>query len=390
MPQVAAITGAMSFDFSPYMHGMMQVQSITALFPQCVTNFIANPLLGLVGIMKDASHAITGMFSSFIERAHEAGEYGEIFGMSASQFSEFASVLGTGMGPMRAMGDTFKFLARSADDAARGNDTIMAAFGRLGISAADVQAGVHDLPGLLLKVSDGLKGLSGAERAGVALDILGRGAMENLPKLAQGSDYIKRIMAETRSFGASVGEGAAEGADRWMKCMQSIERAWEGVKTALTVPLLEGLMPQLDTLLAWMQEHPNEMKVRMENLANAIVKAFNLIGGAVEGLLNNFGKVSTGVTTLSGAWLGFKVGGPIGAVVGGVGGLGLGLYMNSGSGQSQPSVNIQNLNVQAPPLDQATTTRLAGALQAPLRDAMRQQRIDYEGQFKAASMAGGI
>jgi len=390
MPQVAAITGAMSFDFSQYMRGMMQVQSLTSIFPQCVTNFIANPLLGLVGIFKNATRAITGMTSSFIDGAHEAGEYAEIFGMTASQFSEFASVLGTGMGPMRAMGDTFKFLARSADDAARGNDTIMAAFGRLGISAADVQAGVHDLPGLLLKVSDGLKGLSGAERAGVALDVLGRGAMENPPKLAQGAEYMNRIMAETRSFGASISGGAADVADRWMETARSIQRAWEGVKTALTFRVTEGLLPYLEKLLDWMETNPAEMRRIMENLADAIVNSFKTVGAVTEFLLKDLNKTIVASTTLAGIWAGFRIGGGLGAIAGGFSGYGAGKYLTRDTGSSQPSVTIHNVNVQAPPLDQATTTRIAEKLQAPLREGMRQQQTEYEGQFKAAAMAGGI
>jgi putative effector of murein hydrolase len=47
-----SITSGLKFDVSEYVGGKMKVNSIAQLFPAVVTNFMASPLLGVVGILK--------------------------------------------------------------------------------------------------------------------------------------------------------------------------------------------------------------------------------------------------------------------------------------------------------------------------------------------------
>src|SRR2546426_11124158 len=58
-----AIVGSLQLNISPFAQGMLQAESIAKLFPAVVTNFMANPLLGLVGIAETAAHGIEHAFS---------------------------------------------------------------------------------------------------------------------------------------------------------------------------------------------------------------------------------------------------------------------------------------------------------------------------------------
>jgi len=387
MSEVAAIKGAMSFDFSQYMKGMMQVQSLTAIFPQCVTNFIANPLLGLVGIFKDATRTIAGWVGNLAEAADSADELAASVGMNVEFMTAFARVAELNGASLQDVGQAAQFLNRSMAEAAEGGAKAEA-FAKLGVSFRDAAGGMRSAEDVLLPLGEALKNLpDAAQRTQVAMELLGRGARPMITVFMQGQKAVEDQMNTFRQLGGVTTVEEAKIASEFTDMAKMVSSAWEGVKKALAFPIMQGLMPHLNRLLDWMKQHPDEMKMKMENLANGIVNAFKLAGGTIEWLLDNLNKVIVASTTLSGVWTGFKLGGLVGAAVGGSAGLAAGMYLTRDTGRSQAPITI---NVQAPPLDQATTTRIAGTLQAPLRDAMHQQQTDYEGRFKAASMAGGI
>ena len=387
MSEVAAIKGAMSFDFSQYMKGMMQVQSLTAIFPQCVTNFIANPLLGLVGIFKDATRTIAGWVGNLAEAADSADELAASVGMNVEFMTAFARVAELNGASLQDVGQAAQFLNRSMAEAAEGGAKAEA-FAKLGVSFRDAAGGMRSAEDVLLPLGEALKNLpDAAQRTQVAMELLGRGARPMITVFMQGQKAVEDQMNTFRQLGGVTTVEEAKIAAAFKDTAKFVSSAWEGVKKALAIPIMEGLMPHLNRLLDWMKQHPDEMKMKMENLANGIVNAFKLAGGTIEWLLDNLNKVIVASTTLSGVWTGFKLGGLVGAAVGGSAGLAAGMYLTRDTGRSQAPITI---NVQAPPLDQATTTRIAGTLQAPLRDAMHQQQTDYEGRFKAAAMAEGI
>jgi len=394
MPEVAAITGAMKFDFSQYMKGMMQVQSLTAIFPQCVTNFIANPLLGLVGIFKDATRTIAGWVGNLAEAADSADDLAASVGMNVEFMTAFARVAELNGASLQDVGQAAQFLNRSMAEAAAGGDKAKV-FGDLGVKFRNSAGGMRTAEEVILDVGEALKNLpDAAKRTDMAMDLLGRGAGPMITVFMQGKAAIEDQMNTFRQLGGVTTVEEAKIASAFMDTANMVGKAWEGVKKALAIPLMQGLTPHLQMMVDWFKTNPDAMKQKMQDLANGIVNAFKLVGATVEFLLNNLNAVIIASTTLAGVWAGFKIGGGIGAIAGGAAGLGAGMYLTRNTGGAGAGggggVVIQNLNVQAPPLDQATTTRIAGSLQAPLRDAMHQQQTDYEGQFKAAAMAGGI
>jgi len=391
MPQVAAITGAMSFDFSPYMHGMMQVQSITALFPQCVTNFIANPLLGLVGIFKDASRTIAGWVGTLAEGADSADELAVSLGVNVEFLTAYGRAASLAGSSLQDVGQAFQFLNLAIADAAAGGSKAQV-FADLGVSFRNSAGGILTAEQAILDVGEAIRNTAdAAKRTDLARELFGRGAGPMITTFMEGKESIERSMNTARRVGAVTTQEEAQNAAKFLDTAQKISWAWEGVKKSLTFRITEGLLPHLEKLLDWMEKNPDLMRAKMEHFADGIVLAFDRISGAVEGLLNNFDLVSKGMTTLTGAVVGFKIGGPWGALFGGIAGYAIGDQATRAPNPlAQHQVTIQNLNVQAPPLDQATTTRIAERLQAPLREGMRQQQTQWDGQFKAASMAGGI
>src|SRR4051812_2205082 len=87
----------LGLDLSEYTRGMLQATSLAQLFPQTVTTFIANPLLGVVEVAEKAGGALAGIVSAwmdavgaFAKRADDIGDKAASLGVKP----EFLSGVG--------------------------------------------------------------------------------------------------------------------------------------------------------------------------------------------------------------------------------------------------------------------------------------------------------
>src|SRR5213593_304346 len=116
MFNAGSIVGDLKLDISDWTRGMMQVNSMASLFPAVVTNFMANPLLGLIGIAKDAASAFTSAFTDIAHAADNAGESAERVGVSVGFLTGVGAVAKDAGASMQSLGDALKFLNNNAAD----------------------------------------------------------------------------------------------------------------------------------------------------------------------------------------------------------------------------------------------------------------------------------
>jgi hypothetical protein len=276
-----SITSGLKFDVSDYVGGMMKVNSIAQLFPSVVTSFLANPLLGVVDILKSATSALfefgKDCLFTFTSLGDQIGDTAEALGIGAQQFQEVAAIFGTGSQAIEQAAETLKFLGKATDDALHGGTATASAFHRLGIEGADLKMGMNDLPGLLFKVSDGLMNLQGADRIGVSLDILGRNAGRAMEELAKGSGHLRRVIEEMRSAGGFFSDADLERADQYDESMKSLSRVWAGFKLNVGGPMLETLLPELMKLVEWAKNNKEQIIEMAREIAKAFVWAIDQI-----------------------------------------------------------------------------------------------------------------
>jgi hypothetical protein len=63
---------------------MLGAQSLMSVFPAMVTNFMANPLLGLIGVAKDAGSALIGMFKGVTDAEDNLQDMAKAVGVDVS------------------------------------------------------------------------------------------------------------------------------------------------------------------------------------------------------------------------------------------------------------------------------------------------------------------
>src|SRR4051812_30144664 len=123
-----AIVGSLEFDISPYAQGMLEATSIAHLFPHIVQEFLANPLLGLIGIAEEAAHFIREAFESVAEAAHDLGIEAERAGVSAGFLGKIGAAAKGSKTSIEEVAHSMAFLNRNAAEAAAGNKTAMESF----------------------------------------------------------------------------------------------------------------------------------------------------------------------------------------------------------------------------------------------------------------------
>lgn len=286
--QAGSVTSSLGLDVSPFAQGMLQAQSLMSIFPQHVTNFLANPMLGFIGVLQSATRALVGFFNEGTARADKFNDVADSIGVPVEQLTSLGKVAEQAGSSTDAVADAFKFLGKNASEAAAGSATAMAAFQRLGISSKTVGANLGDLDKLMMMVADGLKGMEAADRTAASMDLLGRSGTDLIPTLKQGSAAIQEQREWFASWGAVVTQKAAESADRFGDAMGKISAAWEGLKQYFSDEVRVKLVEKLEEFVVWLDAHKAQIKDFASTAAEWIVWGFEKAAQAVDFLKEHF------------------------------------------------------------------------------------------------------
>ena len=338
-----AITGGLEFDVSQYVRGMMQVNSIAAVFPQTVTNFMANPLLGVIGLLKDAANALSGWVTDVANAADSADKLATSLGLDVEFLTAYTKAAELNGAAAEDVAQAFQFLNRSMADAAEGKETANT-FARLGVQIRSASGAMRPASDVMLELGDAIRNLpDGAQRTGVAMDLMGRGAGKMIVTFMQGREEIGRLMDESRAFGAVTTEEEGKAAAAWNDLKEEIAWVWEGIRKMIAMPIIESLTPYLQSILDWFRENPEMIKAKAKEIAAIIVSAVETIANAVMFLAEHLRTILVLSSALAGAWAGIKIGsafGPTGAIVGAAIGGGAGLI--GGVAATQPPAQVTN------------------------------------------------
>lgn len=186
--------------------------------------------------------------------------------------------------------------------AAEGSTTQQQAFKNLGVSQQDVIAGQSNLLPLLMKVMDGFeKDKSAVDRATLARGLFGRGGMELLPILAQGSAALREQIEEIKKHN-DVTDADLDSYNEMKAAQRAMQKQTEALDLAignLTVGF-RTWWQEVELTLMKILSHPlsnwveewKESKDEIKKTADAI-KAAGQINDAFEGTLGKGVKAAT-------------------------------------------------------------------------------------------------
>lgn len=230
--------GHLGLDISEYTHGLLEAEAISHVFPQVVTEFLANPLLGLMEVAKKAAEFIKESFTEIKNEALEVGRAASMTGVS----TEFISTIAPIAGGVDNLSMALKFLQNTAFDSIHGNKELAKTFAELGIDVTDGLGGMKGGEELLLELADAMKEIPDqGQKISVAMQLMSRSGAEMLPFLQKGSTAIRALSEEQKRLGAVVDQEEVNTARKLARLGQLWDAAWVGIKKTVAEPIFAVL-----------------------------------------------------------------------------------------------------------------------------------------------------
>lgn len=206
---------------------------------------------GMVSALKAglAAAGIGAIISTAIGKVGEFATLGDAIdknsqkmGISAKAYQEWDAVLQHSGTSIESVKSSFKTLANAAQD---GND----AFEKIGLSMEEVQSmSTEDLFGAVI---NGLQGMEeGTERAALANDLLGRGAMEMGALLNTSAEDTQAMRDRVSELGGVLSDDAVKGAAAYKDSLQDMQTALSAVANGLLSEFMPGFTQVMDGITA--------------------------------------------------------------------------------------------------------------------------------------------
>lgn len=237
-----AVTGTLGIDANPFTRSMLEAQGLMQLFPSWVTNFMANPLLGMADVFSQLLSFST--IKEIGRQFDDMGESAQKAGVAVQFLTGLQAVAADAGGSAEAVAGSFKFLNKNIGEAldttSQSSAALRQQFQQLGISAELLGSG--NTQAIFLQLADGMAKIENpAVRTNVAMGLLGRGAEDMLLVLGQGSAGIQKSIQIYDTLGATVTEAEAVIGDKVGTLSSIFGAAISGIQQEASRPILQFL-----------------------------------------------------------------------------------------------------------------------------------------------------
>src|SRR6185369_5812429 len=189
-------------------------------------------------------------------------------------------------------------LAKTAGQAAEGNEKAIETFNALGVSATDARGKLKPTEQLLLEIADSFsKHADGIGKSTLAQQTFSRSGPEFIAFLNQGAKGIKEAKDEAVDLGLNVSEATAKAADEFEKNMVRISESFKGVFSRAEADVQPELKRLTDSVVAWAKQKDN-----VQEMDDIVATGFRLVATAAVLAVDAFlilGKALAGIVAIN-------------------------------------------------------------------------------------------
>jgi len=272
-----SIAGKLELDVGGFTHGMLEAEGIAKIFPQVVTEFLADPLLGVIDLAKEVGEGIFDTFNEVIDDAESMGLMAEKLGVPVEVLSSWVQFGKTVELQPQQIAQGLRMLEQAAAELADGteksNSKTAMAFERLGISMDFLKEHGNEPMAIFLKVKEGLDGMAvGVERTNTALAIMGGRQSDIIPLLLRSKEETDLFMESLKQMGGVTDDAEAKAAQKFTDLEVKTSIAFEGMKKAAMVPILEFLANHMKEVEPAILSGTGEITKELESLFKEMSK----------------------------------------------------------------------------------------------------------------------
>ncbi|MGA2442453.1 MAG: hypothetical protein ABSH08_15985, partial [Tepidisphaeraceae bacterium] len=290
-----AATGRLELDTSDFTGGIMEAEGIARIFPEVVTDFIANPLLGAVEIFKELGETAIDTFTEVTSDAENMGLLSAKLGVAPEIFSQWAQLAKTVHVAPEQLGMGIKMLEEEAAKALesegkfdeqrqarrqkaaeqeleyeqkhhgrhgkfdqreqeweaehQATNAQAAAFAKLGISLEDLHDNLNDPMALFQKIKDAIDAVPDPiERMRLATELLGARQSALVPLLTMSKEHVEEFGKATQEMGGITSTSEAKAAQTFTDLQTEAGIALEGIRKSAMMPILDYITAHKDQI----------------------------------------------------------------------------------------------------------------------------------------------
>lgn len=280
-----AAVGKLGLDTSGFTGGMLRAEGIAKLFPSVVTSFLANPLLGVIDLAKQAASAIVDMFRAGTDAQDKFAKGARSLGIDPNEWRLLGRVAKLSGSDVETLTQSMRFLQRQQAEAASGNKEAAETFNRWGIAITDTNGRLLNAQQMFFAVSDAIATIpDSANRTQLAMDLLSRGGGSLVDMLQQGSSAIREQMREADLLGLHLSAASDKSAESWNDTIDTIGFAWEDLTMVMAEPIRDSLTPVLNQITEWMRSNAEGIKAAIKEISALVIGLVEVVMELVAGL----------------------------------------------------------------------------------------------------------
>lgn len=245
---LGSIRGLLGLDESNYVRGMINADAANEIFGAGVVNFVNNPLLGTIRLLKGAAVGAAELVSETASLNQELFRMSQRTGASARTLSGLKAEFEDLKIPAEALEKVFVVLNRRMIESAS-NEQVAELFRKLGLNARDANGQLKDTDTFLRQASDALAQLATpTERMTALQQLFGEESFKAYTILANGSKTIEDTIRFYDSLGRVIDDEVARSSNAAAAAIGNMEHGFIGIKQTLVNEYLRGVAGDVDSV----------------------------------------------------------------------------------------------------------------------------------------------
>lgn len=217
-----------------------------------------------------AGRAAKFLVSDFADSSDAAAKFSKATGVSTETYLGLTHAIRLSGGTVKDLQNGLQQAGKRARDAATGTKKTRDAFRELGVSVKNADGSLKNQDQILFDVADKMRGMKdGSSKTALAMELFGRSGARLIPMFNEGSEGIKKMIAEAKSLGIVLSKDQAKIAENYNDEMLRAKSVLLGVRNQIAVKLLPVITRNLRKFQLWARSG-NNLKKTLDVLAVAI------------------------------------------------------------------------------------------------------------------------
>ena len=210
--------------------------------------FVATSMVGVATAVEGTFFGIAKAVSASTEQIQQIAEQ---TGMSASSLEQWQPILARTNTSIQTFATSYRALSKDILEAQNGQQGAIEKFAEMGLSVQQLSS----TDAVIAAIADRIASIENpAQRAQLAVDLLGRGGLALIPSLRGGSQALRESGQQARDWGLALTEVQRNDLLRFDDALDDLGSSFGGLKTQVAiaaVPALQAISSMVQGAIGW-------------------------------------------------------------------------------------------------------------------------------------------